>query len=100
MPNPCPRFDRCGAPVCPLDDWKSPHHVKGEPVCFYLREAAKRSGNLPPMGDIPKELAGQVSQAYREIVSLPCSRWGDIRRRLARAALSPSKHAGGPGWCK
>lgn len=95
MTNPCPRFDRCRAPLCPLDDWKSCHHVKGEPVCFYLREAAKHGGTLPPRGDIPTELTGLVSQAYREIVCSPCSRWGDIRRRLARAALSPSKRTRG-----
>ena len=95
MTNPCPRFDHCNAPVCPLDDWKSPHHVKGEPVCFYLREAAKHGGTLPPRGDIAAELASLVSQAYQEIVSSPCSRWGDIRRRLARAALSPSKRTRG-----
>ncbi len=95
MTNPCPRFDHCNAPVCPLDDWKSPHHVKGEPVCFYLREAAKHGGSLPLTGDIPTELAGLVSQVYREIVSSPCSRWADVRRRLARATLSPSKRTRG-----
>ena len=95
MTSPCVRFLYCNAPLCPPDDWTVRHHVKGESVCFYLREAAKHSGNLAPTGDIPTKLTGQVSQAYREIVSSPCSRWGDIRRRLARAALSPSKHVGG-----
>ncbi len=46
MTNPCPRFDHCNAPLCPLDDWTLRHHVKGEPVCFYLREAAKHGGTL------------------------------------------------------
>ncbi len=91
MPNACPRFDHCSTPLCPLDDWKTHHHLKGEPVCFYLREAAKHAGTLPPMGDIPAELAAKVSEAYLDIISSPCSRWGDIRRRLARAVLSPSK---------
>lgn len=91
MPNPCPRFDRCDAPVCPLDDWKASRHVKGEPVCFYLREATKQGASAPLTGDIPKELAEEVSIAHREIVSSPCSPFGDIRRRLLRAAKSPSK---------
>ena len=91
MPNACPRFDHCSAPLCPLDDWKRCHHVKGEPVCFYLREVAKHGGTLPQRGDMPAELVEKVSQAYRKIISSPCSRWGDVRRRLARAALSPSK---------
>lgn len=97
MPNLCPRFDRCGAPVCPLDNWKSHHHVKGEPVCFYLRERAKQSGELPLTGNIPAELTEKVSNAYHEIVSSPCSPFGDICRRMARAALSPSKHNIGIG---
>src|SRR5258705_14014013 len=91
MTHSCPRFDHCNAPICPVDEWKSHHHIKGEPVCFYLREAAKRAGTLSPRGDIPTELTEKVSQAYREIVSSPCSHWGDVRRRLVRAALSPSK---------
>jgi hypothetical protein len=47
MPHDCPRFDHCNAPICPVDDWVRGHHVKGEPVCFYLREAAKHGGTLP-----------------------------------------------------
>lgn len=91
MPNACPRFGHCSAPLCPLDDWKMHHHIKGESVCFYLREAAKHGGTLPPMGDMPAELADKVCEAHREIISSPCSPFGDIHRRLARAALSPSK---------
>jgi len=93
MTSPCVRFLYCNAPLCPLDNWTSHHHVKGEPVCFYLREAAKHGGTLPQTGDIPAELIEKVSQAYREIVSSSCSPWGDVRRRLLRAALSPSKSA-------
>jgi hypothetical protein len=91
MPNACPKFDSCSAPTCPLDNWKIHHHLKGEPVCFYLREAAKHGGRPPPAGDMPAELVAKVSATYQEIISSPCSRWGDVRRRLARAALSPSK---------
>ena len=91
MPNVCPRFDHCSAPLCPLNDWKTHHHLKGEPVCFYLQETAKQGGMLPPMGDMPMELTVKVSEAYHEIISSPCSQWGDVRRRLTRAALSPSK---------
>ena len=95
MVHVCPKFDRCSAPICPVDNWTLRYHAKGESVCFYLREAAKHGGRLPPTGDIPTELAGKVSQAYRKIISSPCSPLGDIRRRLVRATLSPSK-CGGP----
>jgi hypothetical protein len=91
MPDDCPRFHHCNAPLCPVDDWAQRYQVKGEPVCFYLREAAKHGGTPPLTGDIPAELAAKVAETYREIVSSPCSHLGEVRRRLARAALSPSK---------
>jgi len=97
MTSPCVRFLYCNAPLCPLDNWKLRRHIKGEPVCFHLRETAKHGGTLPPRGDIPAELNGKVSETYREIVSSPCSHWVDVRRRLVRAALSPSKC--GVRWC-
>ncbi|HKR59868.1 MAG TPA: hypothetical protein VJS64_09025 [Pyrinomonadaceae bacterium] len=91
MTSPCSRFSFCNAPLCPLGDWTSQRHAKGEPVCFYLREVAKHGGSLPLMGDVPSKLSEKVAEAYREIVSSSCSPWGDVRRRLTRAALSPSK---------
>lgn len=83
----CPKFSSCNASLCPLDDWGRHQHLDGEPVCLYLREAAKQAGILNSDPYIPGELSEKVSQAYPAIVS----RWGDIRRRLVRAALSPSK---------
>ena len=95
MVHVCPKFDHCSAPICPVDKGTLRYHAKGESVCFYLREAAKHGGRLPPTGDVPTELIAKVSDAYGEIVSSPCSPLGDIRRRLRRAALSPLK-CGGP----
>ncbi len=95
MTSPCVRFLYCNASLCPLDHWTLRHRVKDESVCFYLREVAKHGGTLPPTGDIPTELTEKVSQAYRLIVSSACSRWGDVRRRFVRAALSPSKRLRG-----
>jgi hypothetical protein len=38
----CPRFERCSAPICPLDsDWQERTQLKGEPTCFYLLEYVK-----------------------------------------------------------
>ncbi len=95
MTSPCVRFLHCNAPLCPIDSLSSCHHVKGEPVCFYLRETAKHGGNLPLTGDVPKELTDKVAEAYREIIFSRCSCWGDVRRRLLRATLSPSKRNAG-----
>lgn len=83
----CPKFETCNAPICPLDDWARSYHMDGEPICLYMREAAKRGGILKSDPYIPGKVAEKVTQAYPAIIS----RWGDIRRRLARAALTPSK---------
>ena len=93
MVHVCPQFDHCSAPICPVDNGTLRYHAKGESGCFYLREAAKHGGKLPPRGDMPAELAVKVSEVYHEIISSPCSRWDDIRRRLVRAVASPSKMA-------
>lgn len=98
MSHAHPKFDECSAPVRSLDDWKSHHHIKGEPVCSYLRECAKQSGEFPLTGDKPAELTEKVCNARDCFVA--CSLFGDIRRQLARAALSPSKHNTGIGLRK
>ena len=41
-PKSCPRFIKCSAPVCPLDD--SPYKrvlLKEDPTCTYLTESVK-----------------------------------------------------------
>ncbi len=121
----CPRFDRCSAPICPLDaDWQHRAHLNGEPICIFLREAAKQGGKLrvstekrpitgdfrdyipdkdgsgvptyPPTPDqrhvtqktaITAPLAEALNKAYPDIRDC----FSDIRRRLDRAANSPSK---------
>ncbi len=112
----CPRFDRCSAPICPLDrDWRLRKHLSGEPICAYLREAAKQGGKLPLNGEnrpISGDLGGYISRepdkaipAYQVTPVIPYdirksvnkaytairTRFTDIRRRLDRAATSPSR---------
>jgi len=37
-PQLCDRFEKCAAPICPLDeDWTSRVYYKGESICHYLR---------------------------------------------------------------
>lgn len=84
----CPKFERCNAPICPLDDdWKIRGHGKGEPVCFYLREYVKQGGKARIQGYIPKEMFQRIGQVLPEIIS----QHGDIKRRLFRAKNSGSK---------
>ena len=42
--NPCPRFDFCDAPLCPLDE-KVDLKVRevGEPTCYYTRRSSARN---------------------------------------------------------
>ena len=41
-PEQCPRFNRCSAPICPLDpDWSRSKMLRDEHMCYYLAEASK-----------------------------------------------------------
>ena len=51
-PESCPRFDRCGASVCPLDPGYG-LHLHGETCCYYLLALDK--------ADAPTVLAGVAS---------------------------------------
>lgn len=57
-------------------------HLDGEPICEYLRLAAKGA-------PIPKD----VEPAIQENMQVILVNVGDIRRRLKRAALSPPRGA-------
>lgn len=84
----CPKFDRCSAPICPLDsDWRRRAHLKGERVCFYLVEASKRSGRLPHVSPLSVELRQAIEQAYSAIAK----RYGPIRQRLRETCATPSR---------
>ena len=43
IPDSCPKYEKCSANICPLDrDWPLRTHLKGESICFYLREYVKQ----------------------------------------------------------
>lgn len=87
-PEACPRFAKCVANICPLDvDWPRRKHLRGEPICLYLREAVKVGGLAVLHVHIPGELSKRVVRALPEIVD----RYVDISRRLIRASTTPSK---------
>lgn len=38
----CPRFNKCDAPLCPIDpEWRQRRMLKNERVCHYLTEVTK-----------------------------------------------------------
>ena len=84
----CPRWQKCGANVCPLDpDWHLRSHQKGEPVCFYLLEAVKAGSETRFKGCATEELRLSVLAPLPEMVS----RWGAIKRATERAKSSGSR---------
>jgi hypothetical protein len=42
IPQDCPKFNTCSAPICPLDPlWRAATHLRGERVCPYLLGSEK-----------------------------------------------------------
>lgn len=63
----CPRFNKCGCPICPLDtDMEKRVYIKSEEKCTLARSLRQRLGrNVPWRGLFPRELAGLSSWAGR-----------------------------------
>ena len=58
----CPRFDKCNAPICPLDpDVLDRVHAKGEAVCHYLRLYVKNALWGLKTGSVPAKLPIRVA---------------------------------------
>jgi hypothetical protein len=84
----CPRFDRCNAPICPLDpDVLDRVHAKGDSVCHYLRLYVKNAlWGLKPRS-LPANLPIRVAEVYPQLIA----RYGPLKDALERAAKSPPK---------
>ena len=84
----CPRFDRCCAPICPIDtDWRTRAHRKGEPVCAYLRRYVKDPLWGQKQGSVPTELWLKVVEVYPEVIE----RYAPLKQALKRASSSPCR---------
>ena len=84
----CPRYERCSAPICPLDpEWEQRTHIKGEPVCGLLLELAKDGGEANLRGCLP---GGLVDRMVGSAPSL-LARWAPLRRAFERASKQLSK---------
>ena len=84
----CPRFDRCIAPICPLDpNWSRSTHLQGEHVCMYLLEAVKTGGEARVRSVLPTQVAEQVPRSTPGIRGA----YVHIRRALERASASGSR---------
>ena len=84
----CPRFDKCSAPICPLDrDWRLRVYRKSEPICLYLREYVKPNAKTRFQGCI----AIQIFEVIQEHLEALCHRYAPLHRALERAKRTGSK---------
>jgi hypothetical protein len=84
----CPRFDKCSAPICPLDtDWKHRVYRKGEPVCFYLLEFVKPDAKAQFRGSI----GVPIYEAIQTSIDAISHRYAPLCRALERAKQTGSR---------
>ena len=78
----CPRWSKCSAPICPLDDqWNWRVMTNSDSVCFYLVESVKRGAEARFRGRSLGHLYELMVEAYPRI----SSGWSRIRRVLQRS---------------
>lgn len=86
--KPCPRFERCGAPVCPFDSaYRSTEMLRNEAVCHYLREHAKPAGPQRVTDTLGERLSNQIQEAYDWCME----NMYPMRKALQRASKTRSK---------
>lgn len=87
----CPRYQSCGANICPLDpDWRKRSHLEHEPVCGLLRELVKPDGRATLASTLPADLVTVIADALPEVTASNF----DIRAQLARSAKTGSRIRG------
>jgi len=84
-PTDCPHWDRCSAPVCPLN--KTGSHLRDEPICFYALELVK------PEAD---ERFNESELIWLKDALEPNIDWfqkqsRDIKKRMDKSALTKSR---------
>jgi hypothetical protein len=84
----CPRWQKCGANLCPLDpEWQRRTHGAGDTVCFYLLEAVKPGSE--------ERFKGCPTEGFRDAVLRPLAdmsaRWSAVRRAVERAKVTGSR---------
>ena len=94
-PSACPKWERCNAPLCPLDPGVFTRMMlNDEPVCFYLTEAVKVDAEAIFRGRGREELFAVVSTLIQPM----SSRRGRIRLALERAKSTGSRMATIAPW--
>ena len=84
----CPKFDRCAAPICPLDrECQTRIYHKGEPICFYLLEYVKPDAKARFEGS----LAIIITQALEKHFESLFRSYAPLRKALQRAKQTNSR---------
>jgi hypothetical protein len=66
----CPRFERCSAPLCPLDPQRPRRsHLRGEAVCAHLRELVKAGGPDRVRHAVAQDLFELIAAAAAELTA-------------------------------
>jgi hypothetical protein len=88
LPEGCPRFEKCAAPLCPLDpEWRRRKHLQGERVCYFLREAVKDGAAARFEATANAEIVAAATQMLSEPENLGAY----VRQRLRDAAQTDSR---------
>ena len=88
----CPRFDRCSAPLCPLDsDWRRRTVTNRDPTCFYMLEAVKQGAEKRFEGRPDRGIYSKAVEMLSDRESIGAS----CRHALTRAARTGSTIDGG-----
>ena len=87
IPQDCPRYGKCSANVCPLDQkWRQRTHARGDEVCFWLMESVKNNAavNFASLG------AGWLWDIVNNVRDDPALPF-DIKNTVERAKSTGSR---------
>jgi hypothetical protein len=85
----CPRYDKCSAPICPLDpDWRLRSHLPGERVCAWSLELSKPGGERRLRAYLCEGNASAIVQIAPAIFN---HAGAPLRMALKRASRTGSK---------
>lgn len=88
QPQDCKHFQKCSAPICPLDkDWHRRSYFDGEPVCYLLSEWPKEATRPFLIRAIGGEMAQTLAEVYPKVIEV----YGPLKKRLERASRTPSR---------
>ena len=93
----CPKWEKCSAPVCPLDpDWKKRTFISEDACCFYLQEAAKSGAKAR----FALHGHGKLFDAIADIGPAIITRHRIIAGRVERATVTGRRMNLTPPWAK